>query len=326
MKKVFASVLTHNAPAANNRGETRGNVTTLHQFMMNGLVHTSVSGEAIRAGIRYRAQVGGEKVFREFNEETGIIDCNGKEHSEDEFFDDDLFGHMLASEGDEPPPDGEDAEDGEEAPKKKKKKTVKGKCDKRTSPLMVSRATSLAPWEGTVSYNCQNSPKGKADLSLYGAEMHGTRYQFVLGIDIDAVKHKERIPKFFDYLADVGKVGGNQSRFLYDFSPATVVYRITNAQAPRLHNSYSDSGTTGSLAKLIDTIEAGDLPAGELIVGGEIARGPEGEKLKALGVTVCKGVLAATEELKKRLAKPAAPEAKVGTNGVAKSLKTAVVR
>ena len=304
MPKVFAAVLTRSAVANNNRGETEGNVTTLHKCVLNGRTHTTVSAEAIRAGIRYRAQKSGESVFRHFDEATGVIDCNKKDHDVDAYYDDDVMGFMLPKEG-------------EEGKKK-------GSCDKRTSPLSVSSAISLTPWDGTVSYNCQNSTKTDGALSLYGAEIHGTQYRFVLGIDVDQVIHKERIPRFFDFLADLGKVGGNHSRYLYDFSPETVVYRVTEAHSPRLHDAYSLDGDQPSLANLIETIEAGDVPAEELIVGGKVARTSEGKKLAALGAEVFPGVNAATDALKAVLKSLCG--GKTGTNGVAKSRKTAMAR
>ena len=55
-KHLFGLVLTPLGVAANNRGETEGNTTTLQKLVWRGAVHTTVSAEAIRAAIRRRWQ------------------------------------------------------------------------------------------------------------------------------------------------------------------------------------------------------------------------------------------------------------------------------
>jgi len=49
---VFANVVTPFGTAANNRGETEGNTTTLQKLVWHGEPHTSVSAEAIRFALR----------------------------------------------------------------------------------------------------------------------------------------------------------------------------------------------------------------------------------------------------------------------------------
>jgi CRISPR-associated protein Cst2 len=49
---VFGAIVTANGTAANNRGLTEGNVTTLQKLVWNGHVHTTVSAEAIRFALR----------------------------------------------------------------------------------------------------------------------------------------------------------------------------------------------------------------------------------------------------------------------------------
>src|SRR5690606_15727550 len=51
---VFASFVTPNGTAANNRGVTEGNMTTLQKLVWKGQVHTTVSAEAIRFALRRR--------------------------------------------------------------------------------------------------------------------------------------------------------------------------------------------------------------------------------------------------------------------------------
>ena len=56
-RHLFAAIVTHHGTAANNRGETDGNVTTLQKLLWHGQVHTSVSAEAIRFALRRRLAI-----------------------------------------------------------------------------------------------------------------------------------------------------------------------------------------------------------------------------------------------------------------------------
>lgn len=50
---IFGAIVTGHGCAANNRGETEGNITTLQKLLWKGQVHTTVSAEAIRWALRY---------------------------------------------------------------------------------------------------------------------------------------------------------------------------------------------------------------------------------------------------------------------------------
>ena len=52
-KHLFGIVLTPHGIAANNRGDTEGNITTLQKILWHGEQHTTVSAEAIRWAIRW---------------------------------------------------------------------------------------------------------------------------------------------------------------------------------------------------------------------------------------------------------------------------------
>ena len=51
---LFAAIVTHHGTAANNRGESDGNITTLQKLLWQGQVHTTVSAEAVRFALRRR--------------------------------------------------------------------------------------------------------------------------------------------------------------------------------------------------------------------------------------------------------------------------------
>lgn len=319
---LYGTVLTGEAVAANNRGDNIGNTTTLQKVFHQDDLHTSVSGEAIRFALRYRFQLEDLRVNRTYNPHTGKvrfvddewIDWNPEEN---EFVDDDLMGFMNAAAAKSEAEDAdaeatnETAQEDKKAQKGKRKK--KGKAYKHTSPLAVGRAVSLRPYRGELSYNAASRKEGEkgkkgeeeaSGLSLYNAEMHTTEYQYSFGLNLNDVIKKENIEYLIDAILDPPPVAGNHARFAYDFSPASIVLRVTKAHSSKIQNCFDhDEDSRGfTVKRLIDRVESEDVPASELFVGGELADTPEGEKLRTLGVSVQKGVRAAANQARRRIA------------------------
>ena len=102
---VFGAIVTAPGVAANNRGETEGNITTLQKLIWNDAVHTTVSSEAIRWAIRYYWQTTDQKVNRVWEDEKedhkwidGSFSGWGKDKGET-YIDDDVLGYMKAEGG-----------------------------------------------------------------------------------------------------------------------------------------------------------------------------------------------------------------------------------
>jgi CRISPR-associated protein Cst2 len=316
---LFGTILTGEAVAANNRGDNLGNTTTLQKVFHNDDVHTSVSAEAIRFALRYRFQLEGLKVNREYDGERLTLKDEkrtGWNLDGDVFIDDDLMGFMdaaaaqLEAEDEAAEPAGED----QEKRKRGKGKKAKGTTTKRQSPLAVGRAVSLRPYRGELSFNAVSGEKKKNALSLYNAEMHTTEYQYSFGVNLNDVVNKSHIGALIDALVDPPQVAGNHSRFAYDFSPASIVLRVTHAHSSRIQNCFEhDESTRGvNLQRLVQRVGSGDVPAAEVIIGGEIASSPDGKRLGELGATLFPGVLAAATEARKRIAELDASLAAVG--------------
>jgi CRISPR-associated protein Cst2 len=320
---IFGTILTAEAVAANNRGDNLGNTTTLQKVFHQDDVHTSVSAEAIRFALRYRFQLqDDEAVNRTYDATLGKLDYRDEKRTywgdvlagkKPPLIDDDLMGFMDAAAAKAESED--ETEEIEQTTKKKKK--AKGKTTKRTSPLAVGRAVSLRPYRGEISFNAVSGEKEKGKLSLYNAEMHTTEYQYSFGVNLDDVLVKEHVIDLIDAIVDPPQVGGNHSRFAYDFSPASIVLRVTCAHASKIQNCFEhdEEKRSYTVAKLINRIQARDIPAEELIVGGEVASTPEGAKLKELGVSVFSGVFAAAEEARRKIAKFGGEFAHVESNG-----------
>jgi CRISPR-associated protein Cst2 len=202
--------------------------------------------------------------------------------------------------------DQDSAEQGapESAGKSKKAKKPKGKTTKRQSPLAIGRAVSLRPYRGELSFNAVSGEKEKGKLSLYNAEMHTTEYQYSFGLNLDDVVDKHHIRALVDAVVDPPQVAGNHSRFAYDFSPASIVLRVTRAHSSRIQNCFEhdEEGRGATLERLVQRVSSGDVPAAEVIIGGEVASSPDGSRLRELGVAVFPGVLAAADEARRRIA------------------------
>lgn len=289
---LFGNILTVYGTAANNRGENEGNITTLQKLLWKGEVHTTVSAEAIRWALRYFWQNSEYdfEVNRQWNDAKNDYDWQNENFDDLLYIDDDVLGFMRA----------EGAKVDESDPPKKGKKAPKGTATVKRGVLEVTRAVSMLPYTGDITFNSKSGAKGST--SLYGTEVHATRYQYGFAMTPERLKVKERIIPTLDGLSSIGEVGGNHARFLYDFSPDSIVLRWTNDFSPRfLYCFEEDDDGAISAPDLLRRIEAGDIEAKELWVGGAIAHTATGSKLDELGVKLFPGVKAAVTDLQARI-------------------------
>ncbi|MGI8469722.1 MAG: DevR family CRISPR-associated autoregulator [Pyrinomonadaceae bacterium] len=322
---LYGTILTGEAVAANNRGDNIGNTTTLQKVFHQDDVHTSVSAEAIRFAIRYRFQLEGLNINRSYDGELGKLFYEDEKRTAwnpngEVFIDDDLMGFMDAAAAQNEKEDEEAASVDETIPVETKPKTKakpKGKTTKRPSPLAIGRAVSLRPYRGELSFNAVSGEKVKGKLSLYNAEMHTTEYQYSFGLNLDDVIKKENIGHLIDAIVDPPQVAGNHARFAYDFSPDSIVLRVTNAHSSKIQNCFEhdEDNRTFTVAKLIKRVESKDIAPDEIIIGGEIAATAEGKKLKELGVSVFNGIQAAAGEAKNRIAQKLDKSENLNRNG-----------
>jgi len=345
-KHLFGLIVTPYGPAANNRGENEGNITTLQKLLWKGDIHTTVSAEAIRWALRYYWEKTGNLVNRQWDEER--YDHNWRDQtwapwtSKDEevrkqptFIDDDVMGFMLAEAAST---DGSDLVDDLEKERKaldeefkrfskddqksdqgrglkqrikalndKVKVMSEGTCDKRRGALEVTRAISLSPFAGDITFNAKSGEK--TNTSLYGTEVHATRYQYGIALTPELLREQSRVLNVLNAIISLKDVGGNHSRFLFDFSPDSVAFRWTDDFAPRILYGF-DMNAEGevSFPALVQKVKDGDIEAKELFIGGSIVHSLNDETKKALtGATIsnggASGVKAAAEAVKKEIGK-----------------------
>ena len=294
---LFGNILTSYGTAANNRGENEGNITTLQKIQWKNDIHTTVSAEAIRWALRYYWQIsdGDYTVNRRWDEEAKPIpnhdwqDLNGDEVR---FIDDDVLGFMKAEAAKEEVTD--------EPKAKGKKAKPKGTTTARRGVLEVTRAVSTTPYAGDITFNAKSGQKDST--SLYGTEVHATRYQYGFALTPDRLKDKSRIIAVLEGLTSLGEVAGNHSRFLYDFSPDSLVLRWTHDFSPRFLYCFEEEEGNISFPELVRRVEAEDINPKELWIAGAIANSEEAETLEERGANVFPGVKAAVEDLKQEIA------------------------
>src|SRR5260370_23573395 len=194
---LFANFVTSFGTAANNRAETEGNITTLQKLLWMGEIHSTVSAEAVRFALRRRL-AGIEATNRKWDEDDrnnvwedwtfkGWATEKGKT-----FVDDDLLGYMTAEAS---------KEEGEA-----------GSANVRRAVLEVTRAVSLTPWPGDVTFNAASpgatpsAQKKGSNPVPYGTEMHATRYQYGLALTPARLRVKARAEIALKALCALGEV------------------------------------------------------------------------------------------------------------------------
>ncbi len=293
---VFAAIVTATGTAANNRGLTEGNITTLQKLVWNGQVHTTVSAESIRFALRRRLQEEGEPCNRAYDDASranswrdSAFSAWGPKPKGEPYADDDLLGFMAAEGA--------------------KQEGEKGSAKVRRAVLEVTRAVSLTPWPGDVTFNAASpgatpsAQKQGSNPVPYGTELHATRYQYGLALTPSALREPARAATALRLLCALGPVAGNHGRFLFDFSPESVVFRLTQEAAPRILYAFQP-GRDGAVEvpELVRKVRGGDIPAKELVLGGAVVDGLGAEAREALsGAELHPGVVAACQAACRRL-------------------------
>ena len=127
---------------------------------------------------------------------------------------------------------------------------------------------------------------------------HATYYQYGFALTPERLKEKTRINAILDGLISIGEVAGNHSRFLYDFSPKSIVLRWTHDFSPRILYCFEQDETGNiSIPDLVRRVKSEDIDPQELWIGGAIS-----ESLEDLGAKVFPGVKSAVRDLKQVIA------------------------
>ena len=279
---LFGTILTPQAVAHNNRGDSEGGtVTTLQKVIRNGDLYSTVSSEAIRYAIREGWAADNEKVNRDVRKVPKDAWTDKEFKNPGEFIDNDVLGFMHA-----------------------KTETLS-----RRGVLEISRAVSTTPWPGTVS-NHFASPGSNPGVTHenpipYAKEVHDTRYQYTFALTPESLlKAKtERTRDTLLAIQNIRRVGGAHALQLFDFAPEAIVLRWTPDPAPRIMSCFEQAENGHlSLVRLVARVKGGDIDPKDLVVG--TAEKVDGWKdLEDLGVKVYPGVKSAFADILTRVAK-----------------------
>lgn len=182
---------------------------------------------------------------------------------------------------------------------------LKGVTLNRRGLLEVTRAISLSPFVGDITFNAKSGTK--TNTSLYGTEVHATRYQYSFALTPEMLHPPARVFDVINAVVSLREVGGNHSRFLFDFSPDSVVFRWTDDFAPRmLYGFEMNADSSVSFAAILQKVKDGDIDPKELFIGGSIVHSLNNEEKKMLeGTTISNGgrtgVKAAADALKQKI-------------------------
>jgi CRISPR-associated protein Cst2 len=298
MFNLYGSILTAYGIAANNRGETEGNISKLQKLLWRGETHTTVSAEAIRWSLRYSWQRQGLPVNRVWNPAELNYKWQDPDFDPDKYLDDDVLGFMHAEAAKI-----DDSEDDPEPPQNSgkgrstRKPKPKGKAVKRRGALDVNPAVSTRPFCGDITFNARSGEKDRT--SLYATERHATYYQYNFCLSPEGLHDKFRTLAVLDGLTGIGTVAGNHGRFLFDFAPVNIVLRWTQDFNHRLLYCFDqDEQEQLSLTDLISRVRSGDINPQELWVGGQLS-----QELDGIEAHLFPGTLAAVSDLKTVIAR-----------------------
>lgn len=307
---LFGNLITSRGVAANNRGETEGNRTTLPKVFWGDKLHIAVSAEAIRWAIRYYWQMMDIPVNREWKEDEqdikwkNILNREGNRFDPEAFIDDDVMGYMEVKSG------------------------KGGEAFKRRGALEVTRAVSLESAEKIeITFNSKSGSKGKkgnqdsdaekAKTSIYSTETIATRFQYGLAITPQRLVVPNRLVDVLHAVTKLANVGGNHARFLFDFSPESVIFRWTHHPVPQFLYCFQEPEEDVLTApRLKQLIECEEIPAEEIYIFGGYAFTEEAQALKKLGVSVEPSIRKGVKTLSSRiLADLGTSSSKVATAG-----------
>ncbi len=184
----------------------------------------------------------------------------------------------------------------------------RGTIQQRRSRLELTRAVSLTPFAGDLTFNAASRAATPAasrtgvDPVPYGVEVHATRFQYGFALTPEDLQRQERALLVLDAICHLGEVAGNHARFLFDFSPAAIVLRWTQDPAPRILYGFSWDGSAETVRcpGVLAAIEAGDVRPDELVAAGVI-HADDLDALRNQGAEVYEGIKQAAKAMKGRL-------------------------
>lgn len=278
--KIFLSLMTGTFPSANYHGQSEGNHTPLQFLRVLDALHVIIGSAAIRNALREGLAafvdpkwINRSRLHDQDQPTVGFRGMCGQIGA----WDDLLFGWLLAKYGE--------------------LLRAQGKLAFHRSPLVCNHALSLSPYHPEDPPLIQQVPnvvdrsgngdgnKNATHSSIIELDTFVSAYQYLLAIDtyLFQGEAREAIVAIMRALGQFSNVAGNHARTCFDFSPESLIGRVTKARTAQFDTyGWSESGENAEIARL----NANDLlcpevspgGGGEWYIAGEIVRSMQAEK------------------------------------------------
>lgn len=256
LKNLFCTVLTYAAPSSNYRGESEENRTVIQKVTKGDHEYAIISPDAMRNALREILAVRELPMNRSRLLDEDQLAVEFKDYPDsDKYADDFLFGYLVAD--------------------NKEMKRLKRPA-KRDSVLRMNLALALAPYRFDATFhqsplNAGKSPwKNSATSSLLHREVSHTAFQYPFALNLEDCKAKKQWAKaLLAAIGELSNVAGSHARSYFEMAPRSLVARLT----PALVGGYESYGfdREGGFPELA-RVKVGDLPGGEFVVAGALAR------------------------------------------------------
>lgn len=250
---IFGTILTHAAPSSNNRGESDENLLKIQTLPINGDNYPIVSSLAIRNRLRDVLNIIGAPMnrsrFQLKDNPQPAVKFDGKADPK-KYLDDYVFGYVVAG---------------------NKSEISNFIADENfansKSKIQINHAVGLVAYHNDVLLQQYPIPVGRNESNgggLLSVQTVFTAYQYPFAMeDIDNWKDNW-LKQTLSALSQIGSVAGNNSRTFFDFSPRSIVVRLTTKCAPQ-YNIYGFE-KSGEFSDL-DIINSN-----EWYIGGDIVK------------------------------------------------------
>lgn len=273
---IHGTVLTHFGMAANNMGEVTGNTREIQKIIWNedGTTRVVVSSDSIRTAIRHHLHLAGHELTRKFDDGGGysVAADSHKTVQDCPKIDDDLMGYMYTP--------------------------SKTEAIKRKSPFDVANAVSISPYSGQSAFRC-NFMRMNGNPMPFDVENLTTRFRYSFSIHVGSVLVLEHVKALMQAIGTLSRVGGNHSRFLFDFSPESIVLRVSVDPALKIMDAFDLAAECepepNGCKKLVRRVKAGNVDGSELFVAGLIVDSKDSNPLRERGANVQDNVVSAIE-------------------------------
>ena len=270
LPNLYCTILTHAAPSSNYRGESEENRTVIQKIVKGDHEYAVISPESMRNALREILALREQPMNRRRLHDEDQLAVEFKDYPDaDTYADDFLFGYMVAE------------------PKEMKKLK---RPAKRDSVLRMNMAVALHPYRFDATFHQSplnvNSPwKNAPSSALLHREVSHTAFQYPFAMNLEDCKDKRPWAKaLLAAIGELSNVAGGHARSYFEMAPRSLVARLTPALVGGFDSyGFTPAGTFPELAR----IRAGDLPGGEFIVAGAVARempAEEKARLTAEGV------------------------------------------